>query len=263
MNTRTYFRILLLTLLGLGAAVPGLSQARGGYDAIDVEIINDRGREFRQYPVRTPGRSISTRAYIEAKPERNYAIRVRNNTGERIGLVIAVDGRNIISGEKSYLDNNERMYVLRPYESAVYEGWRTAKNRVNRFYFTDAGDSYADAFGDHSAMGVIAIAAYPEYRRPRYDDEHGIAAQGRTMKPQRAEPGTGFGESEWSPSKRVHFDPAERPVAKHFVKYEWRKDLCRKGIIECHDRRPPPSNRFWSDDGYAPFPPGYRRDYWN
>jgi hypothetical protein len=35
----------------------------------------------------------------------NYSIVIRNNTPERIGVVIAVDGRNIITGEKSFLKN--------------------------------------------------------------------------------------------------------------------------------------------------------------
>ena len=57
---------------------------------------------------------------------------------------------------------DERMYVLPPHESATYEGWRTERDTVNRFYFTEPGDSYAAAFGDRSAMGVIAVAAFRE-----------------------------------------------------------------------------------------------------
>lgn len=267
MKSRTFMKSLLVGLLGLAVSLPVTSWARGYRDAIDVDIINDRGREFRQYSVPSRGkdRNITTRAYVEAKKGRNYAIRVRNNTDRRMGVVIAVDGRNIISGRKSHLDNDERMYILRPYESAVYEGWRTSKNRVNRFFFTDAGDSYADAFRDHSAMGVIAVAAYPEkHKRPRYDDERSIASQGSPMKRRGDSPGTGFGESEWSPSRRVDFDPVRNPAAKYFVKYEWRKDLCRKGIIDCREnlRPQPPRNRFWpgANDGYAPYPPNWRDD---
>jgi len=39
-------------------------------------------------------------------------IEVKNRLNRRVGLVIAVDGRNIISGTKSWLRNNERMYIL-------------------------------------------------------------------------------------------------------------------------------------------------------
>ena len=92
----------------------------------------------------------------------NYSVQIRNRSNERIGVVIAVDGRNVISGDRSNLSPNERMYVLGPYQQESYEGWRTGKNRVNRFYFTDEGDSYAGAWDDYSAMGVIAVAAFRE-----------------------------------------------------------------------------------------------------
>jgi len=101
---------------------------------------------------------------------------VRNTSNHRVGVVIAVDGRNIISGKKSYLKSNERMYILNPYQKSTYKGWRSGKNRVNEFYFTDVPDSYADrTFGDTSAMGVIAVAVFKEkngrwYRDYDHDD---------------------------------------------------------------------------------------------
>ncbi len=129
---------------------------------ISVQVISDAGDTFPTYP--TDSQNGSYRAYLQAQRNARYGIRIRNNTGRRIGLVIAVDGRNIISGDRSYLRNTERMYILDPYEEATYNGWRTTGNQVNRFYFSDAADSYAGAWGDHSAMGVIAVAAYSEKR---------------------------------------------------------------------------------------------------
>ncbi|MDX1607184.1 MAG: hypothetical protein R3202_13415, partial [Candidatus Competibacterales bacterium] len=157
-------RILIL-LLGL-ALLPLSALAR---DALEVTLIADRGGALREYPVER--RRDLYRAYVEARPGAEYGIRVRNRTNDRIGVVIAVDGRNIISGRRSDLRPDERMYVLGPYESQVYRGWRTGRDRVNRFYFTDAGDSYAAAWGDYSAMGVVAVAVYRE--RPRYRRDSG------------------------------------------------------------------------------------------
>jgi hypothetical protein len=45
------------------------------------------------------------------------------------------------------------------------KGWRTSLDSINRFYFTDVADSYAAVFHDESAVGVIAIAVYPEVPR--------------------------------------------------------------------------------------------------
>ena len=137
---------------------------------VEVEIVNDRGRPFPQYPLRRGGGSTVYKAHLEAVRGSNYSIRIRNRSDQRIGVVIAVDGRNVISGDRSNLRPDERMYVLEPGQRETYEGWRTGRNRVNRFYFTDAGDSYAGAWGDSSAMGVIAVAAFREavsYPPPR------------------------------------------------------------------------------------------------
>ncbi len=253
-------KLSFIALLAILFAHP--AWARSG--DLDIQVIDRYGQPFAQYPLsRHKGPKVH-RAYLEATKGEDYAIRVRNRTDQRIGLVIAVDGRNIISGDKSYLAPKERMYILGPYQQAVYKGWRTSKNQVNRFYFTDAADSYADAWGDHSAMGVIAVAAFREqhYRAP-YETPYGSkkrshsdSAQSHSAPQAESKPGTGFGEEEWSRSRRVSFEPEGHPIAKHFIKYEWRDTLCRKGIIQCYREHREPKNRFWKDQNdYAPYPP--------
>lgn len=240
----------LIILLSLAIAGPVWAQNHRGAGAVDIAIVTDYGGRLREYPVDRRGDVY--RAYVEARENAEYGIRIRNRTGERLGVVVAVDGRNIISGDRSDLRANERLYVLGPYEENVYRGWRTGRDRVNRFYFTDAGASYAAAWGDYSAMGVIAVAAFRERPVYRHDERPGIQ--------RKSEPGTGFGRDEYSPSRRVHFEPERRPFYRAFLKYEWRESLCRRGVIDCRDhRRERRDNRFWSDDDYAPLPPGLRR----
>ncbi len=223
------------------------------------------------------------KVYAEAVKGEQYRIEVRNNLNRRVGLVIAVDGRNIVSGGKSRLGNNERMYVLDPYGTGAFSGWRTGQDRINRFYFTDVPDSYAAAFGDESAMGVIAVAVYPERRhdpppiaQPQFKRDstgRGAGAAGRA--PAAAAPaaesgsktlsksessienaGTGFGREEYSPSYNVEFEPERRAAEKIYVKYEWCSTLCRLGVVPCHGQPPRHPNRLWDDEGYAPPPPG-------
>ncbi|NWF57037.1 MAG: hypothetical protein HXY45_19825 [Syntrophaceae bacterium] len=129
-------------------------------DFIQVEVRPGAGRSLPLYP--TSATHGKKKIYAEALKGEEYTVVIRNFLPRRVRLVVAVDGRNIISGQKSWLRNNERMYILGPYETGEYRGWRTGSDRVNRFYFTDAADSYAAAFGDSSAMGVIAVAAYSE-----------------------------------------------------------------------------------------------------
>ncbi|MBT8142535.1 MAG: hypothetical protein HKN88_02430 [Gammaproteobacteria bacterium] len=292
-KVNNYF-IVLLTLI----AVFAVPQLMAGHDndriayphagkLVDVQVVNDYGRRFKKYPINSGQYSVK-RAYLEAKDGKSYGIRVKNNTRQRIGLVIAVDGRNIISGKKSKLKAKERMYILNPYQAATYDGWRSGKNRINEFYFTDVPDSYSDqTFGDRSAMGVIAVAVFKEkngrwYREPDYDDyaykgrgDSGSRKQSPSGSAQKRAPqskggyqsealdelGTGYGDNRYSPSRRVHFKAEKYAAVKHFIKYERKATLCEMGISRCgYNKRE--RNRFWSGSygnyGFVPPPPNSR-----
>lgn len=247
--------------------------ASGIGDSVEVQILTDRGTVLPFYPVAS--RSSSQKVYAEAVKGDHYRIAVRNKLNRRVGVVIAVDGRNIISGKKSWLKNQERMYILEPYERYEYAGWRTGQDQINRFYFTEVPDSYAAAFKDTSAMGVIALAVYPELQRYEppaqlRSQESSAAPQSPAAIPERkrsAAPsakseaadrsaGTGYGRSEYAPSYTVAFEPEPRSVENLYIKYEWRSTLCKMGIANCGRTYPKPYNRLWDHGGYAPPPPG-------
>lgn len=228
-------------------------------NAVEVQMRSGSGRMLPLYPVAalSPNRKL----YAEAVKGDQYSIIVRNLLNRRVGVVVAVDGRNIISGKKSWLRNDERMYILEPYGQGEFTGWRTSLDSINRFYFTDVADSYAAAFHDESAMGVIAVAVYPEVQRR---EEPKDLSQALPKSDQRAAPsarpegesaGTGFGRQEYSPVRVVAFEPEGMAADKIYIKYEWRSTLCRQGIIPCGSVKPP-RNRMWDDDDFAPPPPG-------
>jgi len=256
-------KILFVLLAALWIGLPCAAGASVG-SAVDVSIVTDNGHSLPFYPYQST-HSIR-KVYAEAVKGDHYRIVVRNKFNRRVGVVVAVDGRNIISGQKSWLKNNERMYILEPYAVNEYSGWRTGQERVNRFYFTDVPDSYAAAFGDTSAMGVIALAVYPEIQRykrpadlsttapgprPQADAEAKASARGEASQ----SAGTGYGREEYSPSRQVSFDPEKRAVETILVKYEWRATLCSKRIIHCGTTYGRPHNRLWDDYGFAPPPP--------
>ncbi len=259
--------VLFLFTVMSKSATASMKRLRG--DTITVKITDDYGNHFSMYyplydAYGSKGRVKINRRYLQALRGKRYAITIRNNSRHRIGMVIAVDGRNIISGKKSYLERDERMYIVRPYGRETFNGWRTGRDTVNRFYFTTAGKSYAHAWRDDTAMGVIAIAVYrefvPEPRRMKphsYKGERGLLDSGR--KGLKESPGTGFGEEEYSPSRVVAFRPQKRPAEKIFIKYEWRSTLCRMEIVQCRPGYRETPNRFWDDpyrnQGYAPYPP--------
>lgn len=254
--------------------VPVQSFARGHHESghVEVDIVSDQRGSLRQFHAGSQ-RMDTERSYVIARNDERYRIRISNPSNERIGVVIAVDGRNIISGKKSQLSSHERMYILDPYQSQEYDGWRTGRNQINRFYFTGMNDSYATHWGDQTAMGVVAIAVFNERNQQTYGKGkrgNGPAGEKRGRKfgkfySQEEAPGTGFGEGEWSPSREVRFAAQKRPAHKTFIKYEWRKTLCRMGVVQCgpkYTQREQNHNRFWphdtshnrKNDGFAPFP---------
>jgi hypothetical protein len=256
------YRVYALCLLGSLVCGP---QARASNPApVSIEIVAADGRTFREFPV--DARDGSMRSYLQAEKGARYQVRVHNTSGERLGLVIAVDGRNIISGAKSELARDEPMYVLDGWDSQSYAGWRANLAAINEFYFTDWSGSYAEAFGDRSARGVIAVAVYrevapprPVYQaRPEEERSADVAAPAASAS-QKAErqaradsAGTGYGDRRIDRAVQVDFVAQSDPDSRHFIKYEWRDTLCRKRVIECGE-----PNRFWDEStlGFAPPPP--------
>jgi hypothetical protein len=232
---------------------------------VSIEIVDANGRVFREFPVNA--RDGALRSYLQAEKGARYQVRVRNTTGERLGLVIAVDGRNIINGAKSELGRSEPMYVLDAWGTQDYSGWRANLQAINEFYFTDWSDSYAEAFGDRSARGVIAVAVYREVQPPRpayqpnEESEPGAASAGAPQPSEKSagarseSAGTGYGDRRVDHAVRVEFVARSNTESRHFIKYEWRETLCRKHLIECGEQ-----NRFWDEStlGFAPPPPRQR-----
>lgn len=228
----------ILCISSLLFSAQSFAGRRGSHSDITVEVVSDHRGNLRKHHAYTRGNS-GHRSYIIAQDNERYTIRIRNNNSERVGLVIAVDGRNILSGRKSHLRPNEKMYVLRPYSSAEYAGWRSSRNGVNRFFFTDMDNSYSAAWGDYSAMGIIAVAAFPEhYQQDQYyaGRKQGGKKAGKVRKHGKSL-GTGFGEERWSPSRSVQFVAQQHPMMREFIKYEYRSSLCRRGIVQCRPER--------------------------
>jgi hypothetical protein len=264
----------LLTALFLAMFFPVMGCAHSGSGSlVDVRVVSDNGSEYSQYRTYPRIHQEGRYFYMEAVKSERYSIQVSNRSDRQVGVVIAVDGRNIISGAKSDLGRNERMYIIDPFATQTFEGWRTGTDRTNRFYFTEQADSYAErAFSDGSATGTIAMAVYREKIDRRYLRENEIVSPmmsspgaaspapaekqtaDRLEKKKNEQAGTGFGETTYSPVRIVHFEPEHKAAEKVILKYEWRTELCRKGIISCG-----PGNRLWPDEGgFAPPPRDFR-----
>jgi hypothetical protein len=148
---------------------------------VDVQVLVE-GRSAPLYYA--PGRW--DRRYFQAFRGRHYALRITNRSGRRVGVVISVDGLNVVNGERSSLGRGESMYVLDPWESATIRGWRTSLEQVRQFVFVDEERSYATRTGQANGdMGWIRVLAFEERRplarfdAPRIQRPYGDEASGR------------------------------------------------------------------------------------
>ena len=160
---------------------------------VDVQVLVE-GQAAPLYFA--PGRW--DRRYFQALRGRNYALRVHNRTDRRVGVLVSVDGLNVVNGERSNLRRNEAMYVLDPWETATIRGWRTSLEQVRQFVFVDEERSYAERTGQANGdMGWIRVLAFeerrpvacfdwPEFKRPLGDASGGRADDGLRERESRA-----------------------------------------------------------------------------
>src|SRR5439155_3918604 len=121
---------LCLAAPAITAADPDYSRDRGygwgsgAHSVIEGSVVDVQVRvEGGTAPLFfKPG--TNDRHYFQAFRGRNYSLVLRNTTDRRIGVLISVDGLNVVNGERSSLGRNESMYVLGPREQTEIRGWR-------------------------------------------------------------------------------------------------------------------------------------------
>ena len=98
--------------------------------------------------------------WVAGRPGSRYAIEVRNHLGERLLVVMSVDGVNVLSGDTAAWDQSG--YVFSPGEAYQVTGWRKSDTEVAAFTFTDSANSYAERTGRPANVGVIGVALFRE-----------------------------------------------------------------------------------------------------
>lgn len=200
--------------------------------------------------------------YVEALAGREYAIRLRNGTPERVAVALSVDGLNTIDAKRTTARDASR-WILGPYQTITIEGWQTSQSTARRFFFTTESASYGAWLGDTRNLGLIAAAVFRERRRP-----HPIwqqKAPGEEPSPMRDESGgadaraeapragamvleddhaaTGIGDRTDHHVRRIHFDAEDSPAAVLELRYEYREALVRLGVLPRGGRCEDPLDR--------------------
>jgi hypothetical protein len=215
------------------------------------------------------------RWYVEALAGREYAIRLRNPYGVRVAVALSVDGLNTIDARHSTAVD-ARKWVIEPYQTITISGWQTSQQSARRFEFTTEERSYAQALGRASDMGVISAVYFKERqtvvmrdrvrtqedRAARAPESPAAAAEaGSAGKPSRDDyAATGMGRRTDHAVTQVSLDLESTPAQRVDIRYEYRPQLVRLGILPAPGndplRRRERANGF--EPGFSPEPPHLR-----
>lgn len=149
------FRIILLLSIALAGATA--CAPLGASPLVRVDVVD------REHGRILPAHRHRGDTWIAGRPGHHYAVRLTNTSGERVLVVLSVDGVNAVTGQTA--DPSQAGYVLAPWQTHEITGWRKSLDGVARFVFTDLPDSYAARTGRPDNVGVIGVAAFRE-RRP-------------------------------------------------------------------------------------------------
>jgi len=193
--------------------------------------------------VERPEYSANGSKYIEALRGRNYSLRLTNPTPHRVAAALSVDGLNTIDAKHTDPWRAAK-WLLEPYESIDIEGWQVSDSTARRFFFTGERSSYGAALGQTQNLGVIEVVFYRERVRDR-EITQGLERQREAASA--PAPGamsmpddyaaTGMGGRTDHGVVRVDVDLDPRPIASARIRYEFRPQLVKLGVIP-RDRAP-------------------------
>ncbi len=264
-------RIAYLFAAGLALAagpraVMSASSARP--PSADVELLVDGTPQARY--------AHDGRWYVEARKGREYAIRLRNPYPVRVAVALSVDGLNTIDARESTA-SDARKWVLGPYETVTISGWQTSQSEARRFEFTTEERSYGQDLGKTANLGVVSAVFFKERVpafRPDTANEYGgpstpsprpsapaerdapaSAAEGASASKQSADEyaATGMGRRTGHAVQQVWLDLEDAPAQAVNIRYEFRPQLVRLGIL------PPavPAARLQRREHARGFEPGF------
>ncbi|MEM9455660.1 MAG: hypothetical protein AAGF11_15870 [Myxococcota bacterium] len=102
--------------------------------------------------------------YFAGQQGERYDLRLTNNTGDRVEVVVTVDGRDVVSGELGNY-KRQRGYVLDPWATVVIDGFRQSLENVAAFRFSGLEQSYTGLRGTPQYAGVVGVAVFKEHKR--------------------------------------------------------------------------------------------------
>lgn len=267
MNYR--FTCLIAACLALGACAGPVVASPSGTDF--VEILVDG--------VPQPRYAHRGRLYVEARKGREYAIRLHNPYAVRVAVALSVDGLNTIDARETTAVG-ARKWVLGPYQTVTISGWQTSQTEARRFEFTTEAQSYGQALGKTANLGTISAAFFRERASaiapdvyvegedsqeraarsaPALPDVGSVAGDARQARKAPEEyAATGMGRRTDHAVTQVWLDLEDVPVETVNVRYEFRPQLVRLGVLRAVPQDNPLQRRERArgfEPGFSPEPP--------
>lgn len=253
------YRLAVLAIAGLALAASRTALTSGpAHPGVDI-LVNGAAQ---------PRYGHDGRWYVEALKGHEYAIRLHNPYGVRLAVALSVDGLNTIDARQTTA-TDARKWVLDPYQTVTIRGWQTSRTEARRFEFTTEARSYGQALGRTDNLGVISAVFFKERTAPvthEYRDRVGGAAQAAREPSSRQEVGappaerkgadneyaaTGMGRPTGHAVHQVWLDLEPTPVQSVQIRYEFRPQLVRLGILPTHSA-PDPLHRRERARGFDP-----------
>jgi hypothetical protein len=238
------YRVFSLALfLGVIAFAPPLAGA--GRDGFRLSVVVD-GCEASEF-------HHDGKIYVEALRGRDFTLRLTNPTGERIAVALSVDGRNVVDAKRTTAQGAAK-WVLSPGQTVEIPGWQVSGETSRKFFFTETARSYAKWLGDTRNVGTIEAVFFREKRHwdPRPAVEGGVpqsapeesrdsssfrrdAPPAAAAAPEKREAdrfaATGIGDRTDHPVRWIEFEEEPEPAARIAVRYEFRRELVRLGVL--------------------------------
>jgi len=223
------------------------------------------------------------RVYVEALKGKEFSIRLCNPTSGRVAVALSVDGRNVVDAKRTSALAATK-WILMPGQQIDIPGWQVSGETSRKFFFTETSRSYARWLGDTSNVGTIEAIFYREKRceptllfkdSPNHDGEvqGGIpaapsapSAEKRSRSSAQFEAGvaksresdsfaaTGIGNRTAFPVQWVAFEEDPVPAASIALRYEFRPELIRLGVLRHADELFARDRASGFEHEYAPDP---------
>jgi hypothetical protein len=137
--------------------------------SLDVSLVPDRGRPLPL--LHEGGNRWVFSGPTTALVGESYAIVLHNRTGERLKVVVGVDGLNVYEREVVAGRADEDVgSILAPWSDRTLPGWQIGSHRAQRFVFSPREWSEGEGRTD-AQIGLVTVQVYREWRAHAWEEQ--------------------------------------------------------------------------------------------